>query len=34
MKSKPMMFLFSLVVAFTLWLYVITVGSPNSEDTF
>lgn len=31
MKSKPMMFLFSLVVAFTLWLYVITTVSPDSS---
>lgn len=30
MRSKPMMILFSLVVAFTLWLYVITSVSPDS----
>lgn len=30
MKSKPMMILFSVAVAFTLWLYVITTVSPDS----
>ena len=30
MKNKPMMILFSIAVAFTLWLYVITTVSPNS----
>ena len=30
MRSKPMMILFSIVVAFTLWLYVITTVSPDS----
>ena len=30
MRSKPMLFLFSALVAFTLWLYVITTVSPDS----
>ncbi len=34
MKSKVLTFIFSLVVAFGLWLYVITVVSPESEATF
>lgn len=34
MKNKVLTALFSLAVAFGLWLYVITVVSPGSEDTF
>lgn len=32
MKNKPLAMLFSIVVAFTLWLYVITVVSPESTS--
>lgn len=34
MKNKPLAFLLSLVVAFGLWLFVITVISPESEKTY
>ena len=34
MKSKVLSILLSLVIAFTLWLYVITVVSPGSEETY
>ena len=34
MKNKVLTALFSLAVAFGLWLYVITVVSPGSEATF
>ncbi len=34
MKNKIMYALVSLVIAFSLWVYVITVVSPESEDTF
>lgn len=34
MRSKPLTILFSVVIAFTLWLYVITVISPESSEDF
>ncbi len=34
MKSKILSIIFSAVVAFGLWLYVVTVVSPGSEETF
>ena len=34
MKSKPFAILFSLVIAFTLWLYVITVVSPDFSQEY
>lgn len=34
MKNKPLSILFSIIVAFTLWLYVITVISPESTAEF
>lgn len=34
MKSKPLSILFSIIIAFTLWLYVITVISPESTAEF
>ncbi len=34
MKNKPLAFLMSILVAFGLWLYVITVVSPESEKTY
>lgn len=34
MKNNIIRILLSVVIAFSLWLYVITVVSPNSEDTF
>ena len=34
MKKKILMALLSLVLSFALWLYVITVVSPGSDDTF
>lgn len=34
MKSKVLSILLSLFIAFTLWLYVITVVSPGSEETY
>lgn len=34
MKRKPLMILFSLAIAFTLWLYVITVVSPESSEEY
>lgn len=34
MRSKPLSILFSVVIAFTLWLYVITVVSPNSSEDY
>lgn len=34
MKNKILTFLLSLVLAFALWLYVITVVSPGSENTY
>ena len=34
MKNKFAAALFSLIVAFGIWLYVITTVSPGSEDTF
>jgi len=34
MKRKPLMILFSLCIAFTLWLYVITVVSPESTEEY
>ena len=34
MRSKPLTILFSVVIAFTLWLYVITVISPVSSEDF
>lgn len=34
MKNKAVKMLLSLVIAFGLWLFVITVDQPNSEDTF
>ena len=34
MKSKLWMAILSLVVAFGLWLYVITVVSPESEENY
>lgn len=33
-KNKAAMLLLSVVIAFGLWLYVITVEQPNSEDTY
>lgn len=34
MKNKPLSIVFSLLIAFVLWLYVITVVSPESTDNF
>lgn len=34
MKNNVIRILLSLVIAFALWMYVITVVSPNSEDTY
>lgn len=34
MKNNLIRVLLSLIIAFALWMYVITVVSPNSEDTF
>jgi len=34
MKRKPLMILFSITIAFTLWLYVITVVSPESTEEY
>ncbi len=34
MKSKPLTLLLSFIIAFGLWAYVVTVVSPESEETF
>ena len=34
MKTNAIRILLAIVIAFALWMYVITVVSPNSEDTF